>query len=194
MNKKVKIINQQTLHDGYLKISKLSLKVPSLSSQKDYIAINDREVINTNDSVSVLLYVPAKDSFILCQQFRVGVFLNKIEDDCFTLECVAGNIDKAECPKKAAYREVKEETGIEIKDIQLIATVYKSPGLLTEKNYLFYAEVNELPSCKLHGVDDEEIMTHVIKREKVYQLMDGMQLIDAATVLALNWFHAKRHQ
>ncbi|WP_419421067.1 NUDIX domain-containing protein [Legionella sp. D16C41] len=191
MDKKAKILQEKSLHKGYLSLAKYNFEVLSLANQKKAIVISEREVITTSDSVSILLYLPSLDSFIFCQQFRPGVFLNATNDNSFILECVAGNIDSGESPEEAACREVKEETGLVIKNLQLIANVYKSPGLLTEKNYLFYAEVAKPPQGKLHGIDDEQIITQVIEREKVYELMDKRQLLDAATLLTLNWFRAQ---
>ncbi|MGQ3887431.1 NUDIX domain-containing protein [Legionella sp. CNM-1927-20] len=191
MSQQAKIIKELALHKGYVEVAKYDFAVSSLSSNQDVTIIANREVVKTSDSVSALLYIPSQDSFIFCQQFRAGVFLNDSHENCFTLECVAGTIDNSDDPEQTACREIKEETGIEIEKLQLIAKTYKSPGLMTEKNYLFYAEVEAPPKRNLHGVDDEEIVTQVIKREITYELMDNMQLIDAATLLILNWFRAK---
>ncbi|WP_165482671.1 NUDIX domain-containing protein [Legionella gresilensis] len=191
MTQQAKIIKKLDLHKGYLEVAKYDFEVSSLSPNQKVTFVTNREVIKASNSVSVLLYIPSQDSFIFCQQFRPGVFLNSDKEHCFTLECVAGTIDNSsDDPKQTACREIKEETGIEIKKLQLIAKAYKSPGLMTEMNYLFYAEVETPPQGNIHGVDDEEIVTHVIRREKAYELMNDLQLVDAATLIMLNWFRA----
>ncbi|STX51348.1 ADP-ribose pyrophosphatase [Legionella busanensis] len=191
MNHQAKIIKKLDIHKGYLEVAKYDFEVSSLSPNQKVTFVTNREVVKTANSVSILLYIPSQDSFIFCQQFRPGVFLNSDKEHCFTLECVAGTIDNAsDNPEQTACREVKEETGIEINELRLVAKVYKSPGLLTEMNYLFFAKIETPPQGNIHGVDDEEIVTHVIKREKAYELMNDLQIVDAATLIMLNWFRA----
>lgn len=192
MTKKAKSTAEEKLYEGYLQLYKYDLEIPSLNHKKAYINLKKRELVHSADSILVLIYAPAIDSFVLCQQFRVGVFFNENQDDPFILECVAGTIDNHCSPEKTARREVYEETGLEIGTLTAIAVAYKSPGLMTEKTYIYYAKVQGIPKSGLYGVDDEEIMTHIIKREKIYKLMDGMKIIDSATLIALNWFRANQ--
>lgn len=106
MTKQVKILKEVLNHDGYIKVKQYQLEVPSLSAKKESILISQREIALTRDSVSMLLYIPHRDQFMFCKQFRMGVFLSCNRDDYFTLECVAGTIDKGENPKDAARREI----------------------------------------------------------------------------------------
>jgi ADP-ribose pyrophosphatase len=188
MEDKVKIINQNVIYDGYLKLSKYDLNIPSLNLQKNCNKLNGREVVKTSDSVHVLLYSPQTDCIVFCEEFRPGVYFNDNNQSPFIFQCVAGTIEEGETPVEAARKEVKEETGIIANKLELIAKVYKSPGILTEKSYIFYSELKDIPKAGLHGTIDEDIKTHVIARDKVFRQMDELMIMDSATLLALTWF------
>lgn len=189
----VKLIARKHLYDGYLSFDKYRLQIPSLHPHKETLILDDQEVVHTADSVLVLIYAPKIDSFVFCKEFRPGVFFNNPDDDPFILQCVAGTIEANETPADTAVKEVKEETGITIDDIKLIASVYKSPGIITEKTCLYYAECSDSPQAGLYGVGEEEIETTIISRKKTFALMDEYKILDAATLLALNWFKAYFH-
>ena len=191
-----KMIAREHVYDGYLGFYKYRLQIPSLNPHKTPFILDGQEVVHTADSVLVLIYAPTIDSFVFCKEFRPGVFFNNTDDDPFILQCVAGTIEASEQPGDTAFKEVKEETGITIDEIKLIASVYKSPGIITEKAFLYYAECSGSPQGGLHGVGvgDEEIETTIISRKKTFELMDEFNILDAATLLALNWFKVNFHE
>lgn len=193
MFNKTKIIRKEQLHQGYLSVAKYDLQVPSLNEKKAARIVREQEIVNTSDSVLVLVYVPKSDSFVLCREFRPGVFLNHAKDDPFILQGVAGTIENHERPEETAHKEVYEETGLEIKTLQPIAAVYKSPGILTEKAYLYYAEITGSPKSGFYGVGNEEIKTVIINRKEVFSLMDEFKILDSATLLALTWFRVQKN-
>lgn len=55
------------------------------------------------------------------------------------LECPAGLIDGSEAPADAIRRELVEETGLQVADIQPVAVVWSMPGISTERMHLFLA-------------------------------------------------------
>jgi ADP-ribose pyrophosphatase len=186
MENKTRVVTEHLVHKGHQIFLTCVLEIASQKPDGNSYQIK-RELLKTTDSVLVLLFAPEIDSFLFCQQFRTGVFFNNTGDDPFILECVAGAIDEG-APENTAIKEVFEETGIKITQLEKIASVYKSPGIMTEKNHLFYAEVNGTPQTGFYGVDDEDIRTHVMRRKEAYQLMDDMKIMDMATLLALTWF------
>ena len=193
MSKKAKILSQEKIYKGYLQFNKYDLEIPSLDSNKESLSFKNREIVHSSDSVLILIYAPLSDSFVFCQQFREGVFFNRSQDDPFILECVAGTIEKNAKPEETARREVYEETGLKVESLKPIAIAYKSPGILTEKMYSYYAEIEGKPESGFYGIEDEEILTQIIERKTVYQLMDEMKINDSATLVALNWFRANHN-
>ncbi|ARG96682.1 NUDIX domain-containing protein [Legionella micdadei] len=191
MNKKIKTITKEAIYKGYLQLYKYDLEIPSFDNKKEHIGSKKREIVETHDSVLVLIYAPMIDSLVMCREFRPGVFFNANEDAPFILECVSGTIDSQKKPEETAKMEVLEETGLKVDSVKLIAAAYKSPGILNEKVYIYYAEIGGAPENGIHGVGDEEILTQIIPRKKVYELMDEMKIVDAATLIALNWFRVR---
>ncbi|MFT4059842.1 MAG: NUDIX hydrolase [Legionella sp.] len=189
------IIKQQSrkpLHQGYLNVYKYTLEVPSQADSEISVVLENRELVHSKDSVLVLIYVPKLDSFVLCKEFRMGVFFNKNQDDPFILECVSGAIEAHDTPEETAIKESYEETGLQLDNVMLIAQAYKTPGLMTEKVYIYYAEYAGQPTEGSYGLkaEGEDILTQVLPREQIYALMDAMVIQDAATLVALNWFRA----
>jgi ADP-ribose pyrophosphatase len=190
----IKQFTEELLHQGYLALYKHDLQIPSLANPQQTIFLKDRELVHSKDSILVLIYVPEMDSFVLCKEFRVGVFFNKNKEDPFIWECVSGTIEAHATPEKTAIKETYEETGLTIDKVTLIAQAYKTPGLMTEKVFIYYAEYAGQPIEGVYGLKEEgeEILTQVLMREQVYALMDAMSIQDAATLIALNWFRAMK--
>lgn len=193
MKKKAQVIKKELAYNGYLQLYNFELVIPSWSDSKDYIRSKKREIVHAQDSILVLIYAPLIDSLVMCQEFRPGVYFNSADDDPFILECVSGTVEEGEIPEDTAKKEVYEETGLMVNSVKLIASAYKSPGIMTEKTFIYFAEVAGSPKSGIYGVDDEEIMTCIIPRKKIYQLLDEMKINDGATLIALNWLRAAKN-
>lgn len=107
-----------------------------LAVREDRVELEDgteaiREFVATKDSVAVL---PIHDGkVIMVTQFRYAVSTP-------LLEIPAGRIEKGEKPEQAAQRELKEETGYFAKDLIFLGYFFPSPGVLTERIYLYLAK------------------------------------------------------
>jgi|AntRauTorckE6833_2_1112554.scaffolds.fasta_scaffold10883_2 ADP-ribose pyrophosphatase len=189
----VRILNEKIQYSGFNLLKEYDLEVPSLKEGMEYAAPMNREVIHTQDSVVVLLYAPEQDSFLFCEQFRTGPYFHG-EKNPFILEAPAGMIDYGLSPTETALKEVEEETGIILKTIDQIAAVYSSSGRITEKCFIYYAEIPGNPTTGMFGLahEGEEIKTHCLPRTDIYSLLDSHKLYHAQTVLALNWFKANK--
>ena len=184
------IINEKVVFKGFNQINEYDLKVRSLKNPDKLLPPMNREVFHVEDAVAVLIYVRSADSFLICQQFRTGVFFNEEGRDPFIFEIPAGMIEKGLSPKDTALKEVEEETGLKIEHVEQFQIAYNSTGRMTEKTYLYYAEVDSIPNTGMYGVEDEgeEIKTHLIPREKVYEMIKDGTIIHAQTLLALYWY------
>ncbi len=122
-----------------------------------------RLVFERGDAVGVLLLNVESKSVVLVEQFRVAVLVGRRRDDRSTTdgwitETVAGVIDANETPEAAAIREAFEETGYQIQEPRLISKFFTSPGGVSERVFLYFAEVTDTDRIgKGGGIDDEDI-------------------------------------
>lgn len=190
-----KILSQEILSDRFSKLFEYRLQFPSIRNADGYAAEIKREVLRTTNSVVVLIYARQDDAFILVEEYRTGVALNESGDDPLLLQCVAGMIDKTKAPEDIARMEAKEEAGIVLDTLTLVGTVYNSPGRMTEKTHIFFAEIEKAPEEGIFGLaeEGEEMRTRIISRAEIFSRMDQRKILDSMTLSALNWFRAGRH-
>ncbi len=99
------------------------------------------------------------------------------------LEVPAGTLEPGEAPEATARRELAEETGYQAVRWRKLAEFYPSPGVLSERMYLFLAE--ELTPGSMHPEADEELRPEIVTwEEALARVMDGT-IRDAKTLVAL---------
>src|SRR5256885_9326193 len=87
-----------------------------------------REVITHPGSVVVLPVLP-DGRILLIRQYRYATRQ-------YLWELVAGRIDAGESPRKAAARELIEETGYRARKFRIFLDVFPTPGLLEERMFV----------------------------------------------------------
>ncbi len=148
-------------------------------------------VLDRNDSVGILMHDLQVDEVILIEQFRVAAYHN---GPGWLIEVPAGRIEDGDDAKATALRETKEETGAEPTDAEFISSFYLSPGGCSERLSLFYCPFEHgltvMESAGLE-VEDEDIRVHRVKREVAYRWIKEGKVIDAKTIIALQWLMAQ---
>ena len=140
------------------------------------------------DAVGILVYHTVREAYILVSQMRYPPTHHGI--DPWLTEIVAGGISPGEEEKAAAFREVVEEIGYEPVTIERVMQFYVSPGIMSERITLFYAEVDE--SSRLHdggGLlhEDEDIRLVWLPKSQVLEWIAQQPVGDAKTIAALLW-------
>ena len=133
-----------------------------------------REIVEHNGGACVL-YVE-NEEFLFVKQYRYA-YQEEV------LEIPAGKLEKGEDPYVAAARELEEETGINSENLQLIFTLYPSPGYTNEKIYIYLAKDGKRNPARL---DEGEFLDVVwLKRAEVLDLLSQGKLHDSKTIVAL---------
>lgn len=140
-------------------------------------------LIDTPDWVNVLALTPRQD-MVLIRQFRHGT-------EKVSLEIPGGLIDPHESdPAVAARRELREETGYEAEQIELLGVMSPNPSMMTNRCYSYLATgCRPVGDLAMDPGEDIEVVTMPIAG------LDGMLQrgeIDHAIVLATIAFFRAR--
>ncbi|MDY0265714.1 MAG: NUDIX hydrolase [Epsilonproteobacteria bacterium] len=148
------------------------------------------DIVDTHNSVAILLYHKALDSFVFVKQFRPSIYLKN--HDGFTYELCAGIVDKDKSLIEIAQEEILEETGYDVPlaKIEKISSFYTAVGFAGGRQTLYYVVLDE--SMKVSeggGIDNENIEVIYLKREKTIEFMfDESIATTSGLMFALMWY------
>lgn len=154
------------------------------------------DIVDTHNSVAILLYHLEKDCFVFVKQFRPSIYLKN--NDGFTYELCAGLMDKGKSPAQTAIEEIEEETGYEVSLEQLkkVSSFYTAVGFAGGRQTLYFALVDE--SMKIHeggGTELEDIEVIYLPRKETKQFMfDEKIATTSGLMFALMWFFHTKEQ
>ncbi len=187
----VDVLADELSYQGFFQIRTLNLRHRLF--QGGWSKTLSREIFKRNDAVGVLLFDPALKAVALVEQFRIGVLASETarqqHRSPWLLELVAGIIDRDELPEQVAERESVEEAGIVIEHMERIGEYYSSPGGSNEYFYLFAAKADLSEAGGVYGLEHEgeDIRVHVITIDQLWQQLDEGMLINAHTLIAVQW-------
>lgn len=190
MKDKVSITETEILSQRWYSLKKITYQYKT--KQGDLQTV-DREVYDRGNGVAVLLYNTHKQTVILTKQFRLPTYLNKNESGMM-IEVCAGTLDEKN-PDDCVKREIEEETGYKIEQVQKIFQSYMSPGAVTEILHFYLAEYNEdMKVSEGGGLDEEHENIEVLELnfEDAYKMIFSGKIKDSKTIMLLQ--HAKIHQ
>lgn len=163
--------------------SKMIYKGPVFGLRRDEIIEPSglrvtREVITHPGSVVVLPVFP-DGRILLIRQYRHATRQ-------FLWELVAGRIDHGENPRKAAARELIEETGYRAKRFHTFLDVFPTPGFLEERMYILLAE--DLTAGKAEPEEDEKITAQAFTQSELEQMIRRNKLRDAKSIAGILYY------
>ncbi len=148
-----------------------------------------RECSAKGDIVSVLPYDPIKKTFLMVEQFRIGMHVRGVVP--WNQEIVAGFMDvEGESPEDTAKRELIEETGCSAIQLYPLIEYYPSPGGSGAKNYVFIATVDSSQAEKHTGIieEGEDIYVKTIPLDTVKTQLKNKEIDNATAIIALQQF------
>jgi ADP-ribose pyrophosphatase len=137
-----------------------------------------REVITHPGSVVVLPVLP-DGRILLIRQYRHATRQ-------YLWELVAGRIDAGESVRKAAARELMEETGYRAQRLQPFLEMFPTPGFLEERMHVLLAE--NLTAGKAQPEEDERIEAKTFEPAEVARMIRKNILRDGKSIAGLLYY------
>lgn len=149
------------------------------------------EIVESHNSVAILIYHQEREAFILVKQFRPPVY--RRNGDGMTIELCAGLIDKEKSLEQIAKEEIEEECGfnVPLERIERISKVLSAVGTSGSEQVIYYAEVNEsMRVSNGGGIDDEqiEVIEVPIKEAKTFMYDESIGKTVGLMFAFMWWF------
>ncbi len=189
MNNKIIIHSNKVVFSDYLKIFKTEFQFRKINgSLSEKIS---RFTLNRGNAVASLLFNRETQKLLFVKQLRIAAYE---KTDPWLLEIVAGMIDNNEDEHYTIKREVLEEVGYQIDSFEKVLTFFTLPGGSSMQVTLFYAEYSDKQKVAVGGGladENEDIEIIEIEINKVWQMLENAEFIDAKTIIALYWLKNK---
>lgn len=134
-----------------------------------------REVVAHPGAVVILpLMEDGRVLLISNRRYAVGQIL---------VELPAGTLERNENPMNCAGRELLEETGYLAGRLEALGSFYTSPGILSEKMYVFAAYDLEKQQAALEEGEDIELLP--TRLEAAIEMIQQGRIVDGKTIATL---------
>jgi ADP-ribose pyrophosphatase len=172
-----RLLEKQVIYRG----QKVQLELHRLENDQTAVR-HTREVCVHPGAVAILgLLDDQKVVLIRTYRYAIGQYL---------YELPAGTLEEGEDPLNCAGRELLEETGYLAGRLQPLLTLFTSPGILSEKMYVFTAY--DLQHSETALEEGEDITVHAVALEEAVEMIRDGQIQDAKTVAGLLYYASFR--
>ncbi|MDZ7363828.1 MAG: NUDIX domain-containing protein [candidate division KSB1 bacterium] len=187
---KVELVDEQLKYDDFFNITVGRLRFEKFDGRMS--AEVRRLCLDRGDAVAVVLFNRKKKTLILIEQFRYPVYRALQRQNGWIYELAAGVVEPGETPEEVVEREVKEEVGYEVKNVKRLACIYPSPGVISERIYIYYAEVaRQINQGGGLASEHEDIRVIELPVEKAYAMIKKGLIEDAKTLIGLMYAREK---
>ena len=169
MNFEEKTLDSKIVYEGKV-VTVLKDNVEVADGHKSF-----REVILNSGGV-VIAAMKDLDTILMVKQFRYP--LKRVN-----LELPAGKLELGENPDEACKRELEEETGYRAKTWKSLGFINTTPGICTEKLYLYLA--SDLEFVGEHPDEGEIIKCFEYKLSDIMNMIDAGEINDAKTICTI---------
>ena len=183
------IQREEDVFKGFFRVVRADLRYERPDGTMSEVV--DRLSVERGDAAAILVQERSSKKLVLVRQFRYPTVRH---GEPFPLEVVAGAMDEGESPEEAARRETREELGYEIAQLAKICEFYASPGGLSEKIHVFFAEVDA--SGRMNsagGLEGEDVEIVQLTPDEAKNLLEQGEIRDVKALVALTWFFYQRH-
>ncbi|MUH36095.1 GDP-mannose pyrophosphatase NudK [Zobellia amurskyensis] len=184
-NGTIKNIKKEVLSDNWYTLNKY---VYDYQKEDGSWETQEREAYDRGNGAAILLYNQKKGTVVLTQQFRMPTYVNG-NSNGLMIEVCAGLLD-GDNPEDCIKKEVEEETGYQIENVQKVFESYMSPGSVTEVLHFFVGAYEE--KMKIGdggGAEDETENIEVLEYpfDVAMSMIKSGEIKDAKTILLLQY-------
>ena len=182
---KVKNIITELLSDNWYTLNKITFEYEKEDGSWE---TQIREAYDRGNGAAILLYNKDKGTVILTRQFRMPTYVNGNKDGMM-IEVCAGLLD-GDHPEDCIKKEVEEETGYKVENVQKVFEAYMSPGSVTEILHFFIGEyTEEMKISDGGGAEDESENIEVLEMDftKALDMIQSGEIRDSKTIMLLQY-------
>jgi GDP-mannose pyrophosphatase NudK len=183
LNPAVEVLNTEVLSNNWYVLRKVTFRLQKRDGSWE---TQSREAYDRGNGATILPYNIARRTVILTRQFRLPTFVNGNESGML-IEACAGLLDK-ENPSECITRELREETGFAIQNVQKVMEAYMSPGSVTEIVYFFVCEYTHAQKLTAGGgVEEEDIEVMELTIDEANAKIACGEIRDGKTIMLLQY-------
>jgi GDP-mannose pyrophosphatase NudK len=182
-NPAIEVLRTEVLSNNWYVLRKVTFRLRKRDGSWE---TQSREAYDRGNGATILPYDLSRRTVILTRQFRLPTFVNGNESGML-IETCAGLLDK-DNPSQCITRELREETGFELHNVQKVMEAYMSPGSVTEIVYFFVAEYT--PAHKAGaggGVEEEDIEVIELSLDEANARVASGEIRDGKTIMLLQY-------
>lgn len=146
-----------------------------------------REIYDNGNSAVILPYDPARKTVLLTRQLRLPIFLQDGVER--TVEACAGKLD-GESAERRIVKEMQEELGYKIMNVQRLFELYVSPAAIMEKIVFFtctYSPQNRVSDGGGLKEEGEDIEVVEATLDEAAAMIAAGEIVDAKTVILVQY-------
>ncbi|MDI7861055.1 NUDIX domain-containing protein [Rhizobiaceae bacterium n13] len=188
---KIEILRDETLSNHWYHLRKVTFNYTGSDGRAEELT---REVYDSGNGATILLFDPKRQSVILVRQFRMPAHVNGHSG--WLLETPAGLLD-GENATEAIRREAMEETGYDVHDVTFLFRSFTSPGSVTETLDFFFAIIdgeNRAGEGGGQAQESEDIEVVEVKLVDAMAMIESGEICDAKTIMLLQWAMLNREK
>jgi ADP-ribose pyrophosphatase len=190
MARKVEILGQEWLSQGFLKLAKYTLTHERFDGAM--AGPMTRELVVRTPAVGVVPYDPTTDQIILIEQFRVAAHLAGMP--AWQREIIAGVSDRTESLEDLARREAMEEANCKVTELLEMFRYLPSPGMTNEVFVVFLGRMGPGAATGVHGLasEHEDIRSTLFHLDQIPQILENGHTGNGPLLMTLQWMQLNR--
>lgn len=184
MSDAIKILARDIISRGFGVLQKVTVRRRKFDATQQEIT---RDVYDTGDGATILLYDPDRRRVLLVRQFRIAAYLATGRESL--IEVCAGKLEGLDAASRIVM-EVEEETGYAIKEPRFLFEAFMSPGVFSERLSFFAARYSPADRTGAGGGladDNEDIQILEPTLDEALEMIARGEIVDAKTILLLNY-------